>query len=150
VTQVKVEMGNSSTLSVITDVDQAHPLTAASKSPDDDEKNAVLISNVERERKEMHITIEYNVSVTVEDKVETMCLVRKISIFNCALNFCIALTQSPNAAKFLRISPDSLRMVYLVAVAFCNFVVEYEEIRPVRHESEFGKYGASSSRAGAY
>jgi hypothetical protein len=51
----------------------------------------------------------------------------------------IALMQSPNAAKVLRSSPDSLRMVYLVAVAFRNIVVEYEEIRPVRHESEFGK-----------
>jgi hypothetical protein len=120
-------------------VDQTHPLTAARKSLDDDEKNAVLISNFERERKEMHITIEYNVGVTVEDKVETMCLVRKISIFNCALNFCIALTQSPNAAKVLRSSHDSLRMVYLEAVAFRNLVVEYEEFRPVRHESEFGK-----------
>jgi hypothetical protein len=138
-TQVKVEIENSSTLSVITDVDQTHPLTAASKSPDDDEKNAVLISNFERDRKEMHITIEYNVSVTVEDKVETKCLVRKISIFNCALNFCIALTQSPNAAKFFRSSPDSLRMVYLVSVAFRNLVVEYEELRQVRRESEFGK-----------
>jgi hypothetical protein len=138
-TQVKVEMENSSTLSVITDVDQAHPLTAAIKSPDDDEKNAVLNSNFERERKEMHITIEYNVSVTVEGKVETMCLVRKINIFNCALNFCIALTQYPDAAKFLRSSRDSLRMVYLLAVYFRNLVVEYEEIRPVRHESEFRK-----------
>jgi hypothetical protein len=119
-----MEMENSSKLSVITDVDQTHPLTAARKSPDDDEKNAVLISNLERERKEMHITIKYNVSVTVEDKVETMCLVRKISIFNCALNFCIALTQSPNAAKFLCSSPYYLRMVYLVAVAFRNLVVE--------------------------
>jgi hypothetical protein len=83
---VRVEMENSSTLSVITDVDQTQPLTAARKSPDDDGKNAGLISNFERERKEMHITIEYNVGVTVEDKVETICLVRKISIFNCALN----------------------------------------------------------------
>jgi hypothetical protein len=49
----------------------------------------------------------------------------------------IALTQSPNVAKILRKSPDSLRMVYLVAVAFRNLVVEYEELRPVRHDSEF-------------
>jgi hypothetical protein len=119
-TRLKVEIENSSTLSVITDVDQTHPLSAASKSPDDEEKNAVLISNFERERKEMHITIEYNVSVTVEDKVEAMCLVRKIRIFNCALNFCIALPQSTNAANVFRSSPDSLRMVYLVAVAFRN------------------------------
>jgi hypothetical protein len=77
--------------------------------------------------------------VTVEDIVENKCLVRKISIFNCALNFCIALTQSPNAAKVLSCSPDSLRMVYLVAVAFRNIVLEYEELRPVRHDSEFGK-----------
>jgi hypothetical protein len=90
----------------------------------------------------MHVTIEYNVSVTVEDKVETICLVRKISIFNCALAFFFALMQSPNAAKVLRSSPDSLRMVYLVALAFRNIVVEYEEIRPVRHESKFGKQWA--------
>jgi hypothetical protein len=77
--------------------------------------------------------------VTVEDKVGTMYLVRKISIFNCALNFCIELTQSPNAAKVLRSSPDSLRMVYLVAVAFRILVVEYEELRQVRRESKFGK-----------
>jgi hypothetical protein len=87
----------------------------------------------------MHIAIEYDVSVTVEDKVETMCLFRKVSIFNCALNFCIGLMQSPNAEKFLRSSPDSLRMVYLVAVAFRILVVEYEELRQVRRESEFGK-----------
>jgi hypothetical protein len=30
-------------------------------------------------------------------------------------------------------------MVYLVAVAFRNLVVEYEELRPVRYESEFGR-----------
>jgi hypothetical protein len=57
-TRVKVEIENSSTFSVNTDVDQTHPLSAASKSPDDDEKNAVLLSNFERERKEMNITIE--------------------------------------------------------------------------------------------
>jgi hypothetical protein len=34
-------------------------------------------------------------------------------------------------------SPDFLRMAYLVAVAFRNLVVEYEELRPVRHDSEF-------------
>jgi hypothetical protein len=39
----------------------------------------------------------------------------------------------------LHSSPDSLRMVYLVAVAFRNLVVEYEELRPVHHESEFGR-----------
>jgi hypothetical protein len=44
-TRVKVEIEDSSTLSVITDVDQTHPLSAAIKSPDGDEKNAVLISN---------------------------------------------------------------------------------------------------------
>jgi hypothetical protein len=98
----------------------------------------------------MHIAIEYNVSVTVEDKVETMCLFRKVSIFNCALNFCIGLMQSPKADTFLRSSPDSLRLVYLVAVAFRNLVVEYEELRPVRHDSESGKNGRSSSRAGGY
>ena len=134
---MKVEIENSYTLSIIADMDQTHPLLAESKSADDDEKKTVIISNLERERKEMHITIAYNVSVTVEEKLESMCLVRKISIFNCALNFCIELTQSPNAAKFLRCSPDSLRMVYLVAVAFRNIVVEYEELRQVRHDSEF-------------
>ena len=120
-------------------MDQTHHLSASSKSPDDDEKNEGLISNFERERKEMHIIIEYNVSVSVEEKVESMCLVRKISIFNCALNFCIELTQSPNAAKFFCSFPDSLRMVYLGAVAFRNLVMEYEELRPVRHDSEFGR-----------
>jgi hypothetical protein len=30
-------------------------------------------------------------------------------------------------------------MVYLVAVAFRNLVVEYEELRPVRYDSEFGR-----------
>ena len=30
-------------------------------------------------------------------------------------------------------------MVYLVAVAFRNLVMEYEELRPVRHDSEFGR-----------
>jgi hypothetical protein len=44
-TPVKVEIEDSSTLSVITDVDQTHPLSAAIKSPDGDEENAVLISN---------------------------------------------------------------------------------------------------------
>ena len=76
--------------------------------------------------------------MTVGDEVASRILVRKISIFNCALNFCIAFTQSPNAAKFLRSSPDSLRMVYLVAVAFRNLVVQYEELRQDRHDSEFG------------
>jgi hypothetical protein len=101
--------------------------------------NAVLIPNFERERKEMHITIACNVSVTVEDKVKTMCLARNISIFNCALNFCIALTHSPNAAMFQRSYPDSLRMNYLVAVDFRNLVVEHEELRPVCPDSEFGR-----------
>jgi hypothetical protein len=44
-TRVKVEIEHSSTLSVITDVDKTHPLSEAIKSPDGDEKNAVLISN---------------------------------------------------------------------------------------------------------
>jgi hypothetical protein len=90
-TRVNVEIENCCTFSVITDVDQTNPLSSARKSPDGDEKNAVLSSNFKRERKEMRIAIEYNISVTVEDKVETMCLVRKISNFNSALNFGIAL-----------------------------------------------------------
>ena len=110
-TQAKVEIEGNCTLDTIMDVDRTHPLSAACKSPNDDEKNAVQIENFECERKEMHIRIEYKVSVTVGDEVESRILVRKISIFNCALNFCIAFTQSPNAAKFLRSSPDSLRMV---------------------------------------
>jgi hypothetical protein len=98
----------------------------------------------------MNNAIDYNVSVTVDDKVETIFLFRKVSIFSCALNFCIGLMQSPNPDKFLRSSPYSLRMVYLVAVAFRNLVVEYEELRPVHHDSESGKNGRSSSRAGGY
>jgi hypothetical protein len=56
-------------LSNITDLDQNNPLSAACKSPNDEEKNAVLISNFESERQEMQIKIEYKVSVTVGDKL---------------------------------------------------------------------------------
>jgi hypothetical protein len=42
-TRAKAEIKTISILSVITDVNQTHPLSAASKSLDDDEKNAVLI-----------------------------------------------------------------------------------------------------------
>jgi hypothetical protein len=51
----------------------------------------------------------------------------------------LSLMQSPNATKVLRSSPYSLRMVYLVAVGFLNIVMECEELRPVRHDSKFGR-----------
>jgi hypothetical protein len=99
-TRVTVVIENRSTLSVITYVFQTHPLSAARKSPYDDEKNDVLISNFESERKEMHIKIEYNVSVSLDENVKSMCLIRKISIFNYDLKFCTALTQSQMQLSF--------------------------------------------------
>jgi hypothetical protein len=67
---------------------------------------------------------------------ESRNLRRTISVLRCALNFCIAFTQS-HAAKFLRFNPHALRIVYIVAVAFRNLLVKFVERHPVRMDDAF-------------
>ena len=57
---------------------------------------------------------------------------KEVNILKCALNFCVTLMHIPNQASFWRVSVHSLRLVYVVALAFRRLLVQYEEIRVKR------------------
>lgn len=138
-THAHVEFMKHSALGNISEIEQTYPLPSTAKSPGDDEKNTALASKLQETRKEMLVRIEFNVNVQFGDRTESKIMVRRISLFSCALNFCIAFTQSANAAKLLRSSPDALRMVYIIALAFRNLIMQFKELRHVRDEPEFKK-----------
>jgi hypothetical protein len=55
-----------------------------------------------------------------------------INAFICALNVCVALSQSANTERFLRSLTYTLRMAYTVAVAFRSLLVELRDLYPIR------------------
>jgi hypothetical protein len=57
---------------------------------------------------------------------------RSISVFMCALNVCVALSQSENTESFLWYSMYAMRMAYTVAVAFRSLLVELRDLYPIR------------------
>jgi hypothetical protein len=64
-------------------------------------------------------------------------LVKRINLIRVALDFCIAFTLAASPTKLLRGSPDSLRMVYVVALSFHELVAKYEDLRLVSNHPEF-------------
>jgi hypothetical protein len=60
---------------------------------------------------------------------------RSISVFSCALNFCVALSQCAKTENFLRYSTYALRMVENVVVTFRSLVVALRDLYPIREHS---------------
>jgi hypothetical protein len=125
------------TMDSIMDVKLTHPLPGAAISTNDEENNMTLFQELDESRKEFHGLIQYTASVRDRGVYGPRNLRRRISVLCCALNFCIAFTQSRNAAKFLRTNPHSLRMVYIVAIAFRNLLVKFAELHAVRMDNAF-------------
>jgi hypothetical protein len=96
-----------------------------------------LFQELDESRKELHGLIQYTASLRDRGVREPRNLRRRISVLCCGLNFCIAFTQSQNAANFLRTNPHALRMVYIVAVAFRNLLVKFAELCPIRMDDAF-------------
>jgi hypothetical protein len=59
---------------------------------------------------------------------------KEVNILKVALNFCVTLLHIPNQASFWRVSVHSLLLVYIVALACRNILVQYEEIRVKRSQ----------------
>jgi hypothetical protein len=136
--QPKAELTEArDTVDSITDVPLTHPLPGAAISTRDEETNMTLFQELDDSRKEFHGLIQYTASVRDGEVHEPRNVRRRISVLCCALNFCIAFTQSPNSAKFLRTNPHALRMVYIVAVAFRNLLIKFAELYPVRMDDAF-------------
>jgi hypothetical protein len=125
----------------LAEIGKTHPLTLAAQSPEDDRKNAALLSQTLRERKEFYIIIEYKVNVMNGLCKSVKTLVQSMNLMNLALNFCVALTQCASVSKFLRSSTYSLRMVHVVAVSFRDLVEQYEVLQAHRTSGD-AKYRA--------
>lgn len=117
-------------LSDITDIALMHPHTSTSESVEDDTRNANILRKALDERNEFHVIIKYTVTVTdgsTKTTVENM--VQPKNLLALALTYCVALTHSTTTRKFLRSCPYSLRMVYIVALAFRDLVQQYEAVQ---------------------
>ena len=125
-------------VNIMTDIARAHPFTSAvaCKSDTDEAKNASLISSMRAERKELHFTLNYKVTVIDGERKSTKPMVKKINLLNLALNFCMALTQATCGNLFIRRSTNSLRMVYIVAVAFRGLLLQYEKLQNRRGSND--------------
>ena len=136
--QVSFDSSMEPAVNIMTDIARAHPFTSAvaCKSNTDEAKNASLISSMRAERKELHFTLNYKVTVTDGERKSTKPMVKKINLPNLALNFCMALTQATCGNLFLRRSTNSLRMVYIVAVAFRDLLVQYEKLQNRRGSND--------------
>ena len=66
-------------LNIMTDIARAHPFTSAvsCKSNTDEAKNASLISSMRAERKELHFTLNYKITVTDDERKSTKPIVKK-------------------------------------------------------------------------
>ena len=66
-------------VNIMTDIARAHPFTSAvsCKSNTDEAKNASLISSMRAERKELHLTLNYKVTVTDGERKSTKPMVEK-------------------------------------------------------------------------
>jgi hypothetical protein len=63
-------------------------------------------------------------------------MMRKINLLYLTLNVCVALTRTAGANKFLRSSTNSLRVIYVVAVAFHGLLVQYEKLQDFRESDD--------------
>jgi hypothetical protein len=73
------------------------------------------------------------VSVTEKTGDNTRKRVRKeINILACALNFCVCFTQCSSTSSFFRVSTETLRMVYVISLAFRGMFVQYQDVRESR------------------
>jgi hypothetical protein len=118
---------------MIQDIPQTHPLAGAAPGPLDRERNQSTLDALYEEHTEMKARVRYSVSVKdASGSASRRELCKEVNVLKCALNFSIAFSQTSDTPKFLRSSPDALRMVYLVAVAFRNLLVRYEKLRSRR------------------
>jgi hypothetical protein len=120
-------------VSCITLIAQTYALKAASASPDDDYTNTGFLEALELANPQFLATFAYTVNVEGENKT----LVKRINLIRVALNYCIAFTLATSPTKLLRGSPDSFRMVYVVALSFHELVAKYEDRRLVSNHPEF-------------
>jgi hypothetical protein len=109
-----------------------HPLVGSNAAADNDQMNKKLVSKAENGWKEFLFIVQYRVNVKNEDKNESKVVRRSISVFMCALNFCVAVSQCENTERFLRSSTYALRMAYTVAVTFRSLLVELRDLYPIR------------------
>jgi hypothetical protein len=119
----------------IKEVELTYPRNPGADAGDDDKMNSKLLADGTSGWKEFHFSVSYTVTVEDGNSKETKVLQRPLNLFSCALNFCIALSQTVNREKFLRSSTYALRMVYVVAIAFRNLVVDLHVLYPSRNLS---------------
>jgi hypothetical protein len=116
---------------VITEIELTHPLLGSTAAADDDQMNKRIVSKAEDSWKEFHFIVQYRVNVKDGETKESKVVRRAISVFICALNFCVALSQFANAETFLRSSTYALRMAYTIAVTFRSFLVQLRDLYPI-------------------
>jgi hypothetical protein len=89
---------------VITETELTHPSVGLTAAEDNNQMNKKLVSKAEDSWKEFHFIVQYRVNVEDGEKKESKVVRRSISVFICALNFCVALSQCENTEMFLRSS----------------------------------------------
>lgn len=116
----------------IAEIELTHPLVGSTAAANNDQKNKELVSHAADSWKEFHFIVQYRVNVKDGERNESRVARRSISVFTCALNFCVALSQCANPEKFLRSSTYALRMAYTVAVTFRSLLVDLRDLYSVR------------------
>jgi hypothetical protein len=122
------EISTSQEIADIHEIPQTYPRSSSETA--DDAENLRMFENIGTSSQDMHVRFEYSVSVIDKTGNRDQKRVRKcVNIFACALNFCIGFTQCSNPSHFFRISKESLRMVYVIALAFRSMLVQYQDLR---------------------
>jgi hypothetical protein len=116
---------------VITEIELTRPLVGSTAAVDNDQINKKLVSKEEDSWKEFHFIVQYRVNVNDGEKNESKVVRRSISVFICAHNFCVSLSQCANAETLLRSLTYALRMAYTVAVTFVSFLVKVRYLYPI-------------------
>jgi hypothetical protein len=116
---------------VITEIELTHPLVGSTAAEDDDQMNKKLVSKADNSWREFHFIVQYRINVKDGEKNESKVVRMSISVFMCALSFCVAFSQCANTETFLRSSTYVLRMAYTVAVSFSSFLVEIRDLSSI-------------------
>jgi hypothetical protein len=122
------ETGGFQDIASIQEIPQTFP--RSSSEPADDAENQRMFQNIVASYNDLLVIIEYSVSVIAKTGDNTRRRVRKeINILACALNFCVCYTQCSSTSNFFRVSTETLRMVYVIALAFRGMLVQYQDAR---------------------
>lgn len=128
---------DGSPCAALSNVAMTYPRTLSDVQNDDE--NERLYEELASSHSYLHAVVTYSVLVKGKyGREEKKRVNKEVNILTCALNFCVALLHTPNQDTFWRVSAHSLRLVYVMALAFRTLLVQYEESRVKRGQRAGG------------